>query len=480
MTTSTQVPLHVVAAPRLRPAVAPHPTDFPPDFTWGAATAAYQVEGGVDEDGRTPSIWDTFCAEPRRVRGGQSGAVACDHRHRFRDDVGLMAGLGLGAYRFSLSWPRVLPGAGAPSASGLGFYDQLVDTLLEAGIEPWVTLYHWDLPQELEDAGGWPERATAHRLAELAEAAGAALGDRVRHWITLNEPWCSAFLGYGSGIHAPGRADPAAAVRASHHLLLAHGEAVQALRATVPQAQVGVTLNLYPVAGLTDDAGTADLVRRIDGLHNRWFLDPVLLGRYPADVLSDLGDLVPPGLVRDGDLDTVHQPLDFLGVNYYTRHNVRPSVYPGTNAADFGGRWLDRTANGWEVDPDGLHETLVRVARDYPALPLVVTENGSAWPDRVEPDGEVHDRGRLDYLGAHLEACARARRDGADVTGYFAWSLLDNFEWAEGYAVRFGLVHVDYPTQQRTVKASGRWYADFLRSRHPHTGPAGTGGPTAY
>jgi beta-glucosidase len=444
---------------------AVRPDEFPADFVWGAATAAYQVEGAVAEDGRTASIWDTFSAQPGRIRDGDTGEMACDHYHRYVDDVALMRDLGIGAYRFSISWPRLFPEPGGGlDRRGAGFYDRLVDELLAAGIDPWVTLYHWDLPQYLEDAGGWPARDTAARLAELAEAVGGLLGDRVGHFITINEPWCSAFLGYGSGIHAPGRGDQAAAVAASHHLLLGHGLAVEALRSTAPTAKVGTTLNLYPVAPADDSPAAADLVRRIDGLHNRWFLDPVFRGEYPEDVVADLGPLFPDDLVREGDLATIAAPLDFLGVNYYTRHIVRSSAYPGTNMGEFGHRGLPRAANGWEVDPEGLTETLVRVARDYTPLPLHITENGSAWPDEVAADGSVNDPDRLAFLAAHLAACARAREAGADVAGYFAWSLLDNFEWAEGYAMRFGLVHVDFATQRRTVKTSGAWYSRFVQS----------------
>ncbi|QIG46072.1 beta-glucosidase [Nocardioides anomalus] len=443
---------------------AVRPEEFPPDFVWGAATASYQIEGAATLGGRTPSIWDTFCAEPGRVVGGDTGDVACDHYHRYGEDVGLMRTLGLAAYRFSVSWSRVLTPSGEVNADGLGFYDRLVDEVLAAGIDPWVTLYHWDLPQHLEDAGGWPARDTAARLAELAAVVGGRLGDRVGHFITLNEPWCAAFLGYGNGIHAPGRHSAADAVAASHHLNLAHGLSVQALRAAAPDALVGTTLNLYPVTAAFPGADSEDAVRRIDGLQNRWFLDPALLGSYPDDVLADLGALVAPTLIQDGDLGTIHQPLDFLGINYYTRHVVRPSAYPGTNAGEFTHRGLPTAANGWEVDPEGLTEILVRVARDYPALPLFITENGSAWDDTVEADGSVVDADRLAYLAAHLAACARAREQGADVAGYFAWSLLDNFEWAEGYAMRFGLVHVDFATQRRTVKASGEWYGRFVRA----------------
>ncbi|RYP83523.1 beta-glucosidase [Nocardioides guangzhouensis] len=441
----------------------PSPAGFPPDFVWGAATASYQIEGAVSDDGRTPSIWDAYAAEPGRIRNGDTGVVACDHYHRYREDVGLMRDLGLGAYRFSLAWPRILPGGGTrPNPAGLGFYDRLVDRLLEAGITPWATLYHWDLPVEIEQAGGWPDRATADRFAEYAAVAAAALGDRVHHWITLNEPWCSAFLGYGSGIHAPGRADPTDALLASHHLLLGHGRAVEAIRAHAPGSQVGITLNLYPVTPADDAPASAALAHRLDGLHNRWFLDPVFRGDYPVDLLDDLDGLLPGDWCRPGDLAEISTSLDFLGVNYYTRHNVRSSPYPGVNAAEFTHRGLSRAANGWEVDPDGLVEVLTRVSEEYTSLPIYVTENGSAWEDRVAADGSVDDPDRLGYLADHLDACARAREAGADVAGYFAWSLLDNFEWAEGYTMRFGLVHVDYASQVRTVKASGRWYAQFI------------------
>ncbi|CUR55588.1 putative beta-glucosidase [metagenome] len=442
----------------------PRPTDFPTDFLFGAATASYQIEGAVAEDGRTPSIWDTFSEVPGRVRGGDTGLVACDHYHRYREDVALMRELGIGAYRLSLAWPRLLPNGGeVPNPAGIAFYDRLVDELLDAGITPWVTLYHWDLPQPLEDAGGWPGRDLTDRFAAYAGTAAAALGDRVHDWITLNEPWCSAFLGYGSGIHAPGRVDPAAAVRSSHHLLLAHGKAVQAIRAEAPDARVGITLNLYPVTPADDQPASLDLARRLDGLHNRWFLDPIFHGSYPEDVLVDLAPVLDPDLVQPGDLEVISAPLDFLGVNYYTRHNVRSSPYPGTNLAEFSGRHLTRAANGWEVDPDGLTEVLTRVTRDYTPLPLYITENGSAWDDDVAPDGSVEDPERTAFLASHLQACLTARDQGANLAGYFAWSLLDNFEWAEGFATRFGLVYVDYETQARTVKASGRWYQGFIR-----------------
>ena len=437
-------------------------SDFPEGFTWGVATSSYQIEGATTEGGRGPSIWDTFSATPGRVVGGDSGEVAVEHFHRYAQDVDLMADLGVDAYRFSIAWPRVQPtGSGRVNGAGLDFYSRLVDTLLERGITPWATLYHWDLPQPLEDAGGWPVRDTAHRFAEYAAHVADALGDRVRHFITLNEPWCSAFLGYGSGRHAPGRSDPAAALAASHHLLLGHGLAVEALRERVPQAQVGITLNLYPVAPAHDGHGTQDVVRRVDGLSNRWFLDPVLRGSYPQDVVDDVAHLTDLSFVHDGDLEVTSAPLDFLGVNYYTRHVVAPGALPGTGEVEFASRGLPTTALGWEVDPEGLSDILLRVTRDYGDIPLVITETGAAFDDELV-DGEVHDAGRVDFLRGHREAGAKAIAGGVPLRGYFAWSLMDNFEWAEGYAKRFGIVHVDFDTQVRTVKDSGRWYAAFL------------------
>ena len=443
--------------------------DFPDDFVWGVATSSYQIEGATKEDGRGESIWDTFAGTPGRVVDGDNGEVAVEHFHRYEDDVALMADLGVEAYRFSVAWPRVQPpGSGPVNPAGLDFYDRLVDALLARGITPWATLYHWDLPQPLEDAGGWPARDTAYRFAEYAGMVADRLGDRVKHFITLNEPWCSAFLGYASGRHAPGRSDGAAALAASHHLLLGHGLAVAELRSRVPDAQVGITLNLYPVDPAHDGPGTQDAVRRIDGLSNRWFLDPVLRGAYPKDVMEDVAHVSDLSFVEPGDLERISTPLDFLGVNYYTRHVVAPGAFPGSSAVEFRDRGLPTTATGWEVDPDGLHDILTRVTRDYGDIPIVLTENGAAFDDVLE-DGQVHDLERLDFLRTHLLASRRAIRAGVPLRGYFAWSLLDNFEWAEGYAKRFGIVHVDFRTQVRTIKDSGLWYAAFLAGGEPET-----------
>jgi len=452
---------------------------LPADFLFGAATAAYQIEGAANEGGRGPSIWDTYSRTPGMVVGGHTGDVACDHYHRYADDVALMADLGLSAYRFSVSWARVQPdGRGPANAEGLDFYRRLVDELLARDIEPWLTLYHWDLPQPLEDAGGWPARDTAHRFADYTALVLDALGDRVRNIITLNEPWCSAFLGYGSGAHAPGRQDPVAAVRAAHHLLLGHGWAVQAVRAAHPGTRVGITLNLYPVTAYSDSDGDVDAARRIDGLANRLFLDPVLRGAFPADVREDLAAVTDLGHVRDGDLDTIAARLDHLGINYYTRYVVAapdpdrpasrqwraPSACPGSEHVRFLDRGLPRTSMDWEIDAPGLVEVLTRVAGEYPTPPIYITENGAAFPDEPAADGSVHDPDRIAYLRAHLLACQEAIARGVPLRGYFLWSLLDNFEWAQGYSQRFGIIYVDYPTQRRTPKASAQWYADVIRS----------------
>ncbi|WP_448317266.1 GH1 family beta-glucosidase [Streptomyces sp. CO7] len=456
---------------------------FPEGFLWGSATASYQIEGAAAEDGRTPSIWDTYSRTPGKVRNGDTGDIATDHYHRWREDVALMSELGIGAYRFSLAWPRIQPtGRGPAVQKGLDFYRRLVDELLEKGIQPVATLYHWDLPQELEDAGGWPERATAERFAEYAAMAADALGDRVKTWTTLNEPWCSAFLGYGSGVHAPGRTDPVDALRAAHHLNLGHGLAVQALRSRIPaDAQCSVTLNIHHVRPLTQDAADVDAARRIDALANRVFTGPMLEGAYPDDLLKDTAGLTDWSFVRDGDLAEIHQPLDFLGVNYYSPTLVSRADGSGTHNSDGHGRsahspWPaaeevafhqppgDTTAMGWAIDASGMYELLRRLGSDFPELPLIITENGAAFDDYADPNGEVKDPARIAYVRDHLAAVHRAVQDGTDVRGYFLWSLLDNFEWGYGYSKRFGAVYVDYPTGRRIPKASARWYSQVART----------------
>ncbi|GAA1902453.1 GH1 family beta-glucosidase [Streptomyces sodiiphilus] len=455
---------HAASAPQDRSALG-----FPAGFRWGTATAAYQIEGAAREDGRGPSIWDTFSRTPGKVHNGDTGDIAADHYHRMPQDVALMKKLGVTDYRFSIAWPRIQPtGRGPALTKGLDFYRRLADELLDAGIRPVATLYHWDLPQELEDAGGWPRRETADRFAEYAAVTAEALGDRVTTWTTLNEPWCAAFLGYAEGVHAPGRTDPAAALRAAHHLNLAHGSATRALRAALsPSAEISLTLNLHAVRPLTGSEADLDAVRRIDALGNRVFLDPVFHGRLPDDLVADTAGLTDWSFVRDGDLGVISAPVDSLGINYYAPTVVAagsheaPSPWPGAGRhVRFVPLSGPRTAMDWPVDADGLFELLVRLRDELPGTALLVTENGAAYDDYADPEGDVHDPQRVAYLHAHLAAVHRALAAGADVRGYFVWSLLDNFEWAYGYGKRFGIVHVDFASQRRTLKDSARWYAE--------------------
>ncbi|WP_199038232.1 GH1 family beta-glucosidase [Glycomyces salinus] len=436
---------------------------FPDGFLWGTATASYQVEGATDEDGRGPSIWDTFSATPGKVWRGQTGRVACDHYHRLDEDVELMKSLGVQTYRFSIAWPRIQPdGSGPANPAGLDFYDRLVDRLTAAGIKPMPTLYHWDLPQTLEDAGGWPERETAERFGEYAAIVGARLADRVDTWWTLNEPWCAAYLGYGNGHHAPGRTDPTAALTAAHHLLLGHGLAVQALR-SAGAGQVSIVLNPTQFRG--DEAA----VRKGDAVANRIFFEPLFKGAYPEDLLGLTARHTDWSFVQDGDLEQINQPLDLLGVNYYNPTWVRDApgaeespVAPGvTDVEVWTPEELPVTDMGWPVEATGLTDLLVRLHKDY-NVPLMVTENGAAYPTGPDAEGNVEDTERIDYLRSHIAAVHDAIEAGVDVRGYTAWSLMDNFEWAFGYDKRFGLVHVDYTTQKRTPKASARFYADVI------------------
>ena len=435
---------------------------FPADFVWGAATAAYQIEGAVREDGRGESIWDRFTATPGKILGGDTGVVACDSYHRYREDVRLMRELGLTAYRFSIAWPRVLPeGRGRVNTLGLDFYDRLVDELLHNEIEPFVTLYHWDLPQALEDRGGWPVRETVDAWEEYTAAVAARLGDRVRHWTTLNEPWVAAWLGYGTGQDAPGRTSEADAVAAGHHLLLAHGRAVEVLRRDVPGARVGITIDLVPTHPLTESEADARAARQEDALRNRWFLDPVFQGDYPAEAMAQRGPLLPAFAAED--LPVISTPLDFVGINYYQRQIVKANPVDGEPAV-VSLEGVERTGMGWEVYPDGLHELLVRLHDVYDVPPIYITENGAAYPDR-RLNGSVPDPERASYIERHLEAVARAIADGVPVAGYFVWSLLDNFEWSRGYSQRFGLVYVDFATLERVPKTSYRAYRDFIAAQ---------------
>jgi beta-glucosidase len=425
---------------------------------FGAATAAYQIEGAVRDDGRGESIWDRFAHTPGRVARGHTGDLACDHYNRWRTDLDLIASLGLEAYRFSIAWPRVLPrGAGAVNPAGLRFYRRLAEGLRERGIEPVATLYHWDLPQELQDRGGWAERDTASRFAEYAALAAGELGDVVSEWITINEPWVVAFQGHAHGTKAPGLRDWPTALRVSHHALLAHGLATQAVRAAAPAARVGITLNLAPVDGDEEAA------ERMDGHLNRWFLDPLLRGAYPADMLELYERRCGPlDFVKGGDLSLTAVPTDFLGVNYYAPMRVRAD----TSSNPLGVRQVPpgppTTAMGWAVAPDGLRRVLVRVRDDYGDIPIAITENGASYEDPPAADGRVDDPDRTAYLESHLAALRRAVEEGVPVERYFVWSLLDNFEWEWGYDKRFGIVHVDFETQRRTLKGSGLWYRDYI------------------
>ncbi|MES1247485.1 MAG: GH1 family beta-glucosidase [Actinomycetota bacterium] len=423
------------------------------DFIWGVAASAYQTEGAVYEGGRGQSIWDHFHA-----RTGDTGALACDVYHRYRSDVELMHRLGVDAFRLSVAWPRVIPeGRGAVNPRGLDYYDRVVDTLLEFGIEPFVNLFHWDLPQRLEDEGGWPARATAEAFAEYASVVAARLGDRVVHWSTHNEPFCASWLGYGYGEHAPGRTNPKDAFAAAHHVLLSHGLAVPEIRRQARAAQVGIIVDSWPAHPASDDPRADAAARAADGLRNRWFFDPLLRGEYPADVAELHEAELPP--VKDGDLGVIATPIDWLGINNYSRtlHDADGTVVRAPEAP--------LTAMGWEIYPDGLREVICRLSEEYDAPPLYVTEFGAAFDDVQVHDGRIHDVDRIAFLEAYVGAIDEARLEGADVRGAFVWSLLDNFEWAYGYSKRFGLVYVDYPTQARIPKASFAWYRDLIAAR---------------
>ncbi len=419
---------------------------FPRDFRWGTATAAYQIEGAATEDGRGPSIWDTFSHQPDRISDGATGDVACDHYHRYPQDIALMTGLGVNAYRFSIAWPRIQPtGSGPVNAAGVAFYDRLVDALLAAGIDPAATLYHWDLPQALQDAGGWFNRDTAFRFADYADHVGAALGDRVKLWMTLNEPFIHTVYGHAFGMHAPGEARMMGALPTAHHQLLGHGLAVAALRAR-SASPIAIANNHTPVRVIGDTDADRAAAATYDALHNRLFVEPLLGMGYPE------GFELP---VRDGDLEAIAAPIDALGVNYYNPTGI---AAPSTEDLPFDMVPLDGyplTEFGWPVVPDGLRELLVDLHNRY-RMPMYVTENGCAYEEWPE------DPHRIEFLTGHVEAVHAAIAEGADVRGYFTWSLMDNFEWAEGFGKRFGLVHVDFDTQERTPRSSYAWYRDFI------------------
>ena len=434
---------------------------FPDGFLWGAATASYQIEGAVAEDGRSESVWDRFCRIPGRVLNGDTGEVACDHYHRWRDDIRIMEDVGLSAYRFSVAWPRVVPqGRGPVNQAGLDFYDRLVDGLLEAGIEPFLTLFHWDLPQCLEDEGGWRVRRTAHAFADYATAVESRLGDRVRHWLTLNEPWVMAHLGHRTGQHAPGLVGSGAEFDVVHHQLLGHGLAAEVLRAGHTGHEVGIALNLEPRIPRSDHPLDRDAAALEEGLMNRWFLDPLFHGRYPDDLVAAAG--WPASAVADGDLEIIGHPPDSIGLNYYRAEVVGHSdLRDCDRPPPLRGPAAEVTEMGWPVTPEGMG-AMLRMLAGYGARAVYVTENGAAYPDTIRDGDRVEDEDRRSYLERHLVEAARAIDDGVPLRGYFAWTLLDNFEWAFGYSRRFGLVHVDHATQRRTPKASAYWYRDVI------------------
>jgi beta-glucosidase len=438
---------------------------FPNDFYWGVATSSYQIEGAVDEDGRGESIWDRFSATPGAIEDGSTGAIACDHYHRYREDVALMQWLGVNAYRFSISWPRVVPqGTGQENAAGLDFYDRLVDALLEAGITPFATLYHWDLPQALQDRGGWTNRDTAFAFGAYTAVVLARLSDRVHHWITHNEPWVAAFLGHYFGLHAPGWRDLNATLQAGHHMLLSHGLARSLIHECGGQA--GIAPNLTPGHAASNEPADLAAARRHDGYTNRWFLDPLAGQGYPEDMWRYYGRAVPK--VAGDDLEIIAKPIDFLGVNYYNRRlaadnpqGKMPQVRTVVDAAR--PRTLDR-----EIYPEGLYEILLRLKEEYPFPALFVTENGAAVAEEIS-NGRVEDPQRQSFLQEHVAQAARALAAGVPLRGYFVWSLLDNFEWALGYTLRYGLVRVAYDSQARTPKSSARWYRSLIAAQKRNT-----------
>jgi beta-glucosidase len=441
---------------------------FPDNFLWGVATSAYQIEGAWNEEGKGESIWDRFSHTPGKINDGSTGDVACDHYHLWPEDIALMKSLNIQAYRFSISWPRILPeGRGRVNQAGLDFYGRLVDGLLEAGIVPFVTLYHWDLPQALQDKGGWPVRETAEAFAEYAGVVSRSLGDRVTNWITHNEPWCTSLLGYQAGEHAPGIRDWYAGLKASHHVLLSHGLAVPVIRQNCPEAEVGITLNFEEAVPASASAADYHAARSWEGYFFRWFLDPVYGRHYPADMVAayEREGFLPNGMdfVAPGDMDIIAAPTDFLGVNYYTRQvsrdesaadNLPPTVFRAPDS--------ELTEMGWELYPEGLYRLLNRFHFGYKIPKLYITENGCSYMDEPNGDGRVDDQRRIDYLEGHLDAVARAIENGVPVAGYMQWSFMDNFEWARGYEQRFGIVYVDYETQMRYPKDSAFWYRDVI------------------
>lgn len=436
---------------------------FPAGFRWGSATSSFQIEGAAFEDGRSMSIWDTFCRTPGKVANGDNGDVACDHYHRYPQDVDLMAEMGLQMYRFSIAWPRILPnGIGEVNAAGLDFYDRLVDTLLAKNMDLYATLYHWDLPQALQDAGGWPNRMIVDAFVNYADVVTRRLGDRVQNWATHNEPWCISFLSHELGIHAPGATDLRQALAAAHHVLLSHGLAMPVIRANGnANTKAGIVLNQTWADPINDTPEDRAAAWRRDGNFNRWFLDPIFKGAYPADMVELYTDYMPE--IQANDMNAMTAPLDYLGINFYNRDVVGEGDGDGLLRLRYEKPAGEYTAMNWEVRPESLYEVLTRIQRDYAPPPIYITENGAAYDDVVADDGQVYDPRRLAYVQGHLHSVHRAIEAGVPVKGYFVWSLMDNFEWAEGYNKRFGVVYVDFETQQRTLKQSALWYAQVIR-----------------
>jgi beta-glucosidase len=438
---------------------------FPKDFVWGVATSSYQIEGAVNEDGRTPSIWDTFSKTEGKTYQGHTGDVACDHYHRYKEDVEIMKEIGVKAYRFSIAWPRIFPEEGKYNSKGIDFYKRLVDELLKKDIMPVVTIYHWDLPQwAYEKGGGWLNRDSVKWFAEYATKLYEELGDVIPLWITHNEPWCASILSYGIGEHAPGHKDYREALIAAHHILLSHGEAVKAFREmNIKGSEVGITLNLTPVYPASEKEEDKLAAQYADGFSNRWFLDPIFKGNYPQDMMELYSKIIGEfDFIKEGDLETISVPIDFLGVNYYTRNIIKYNENSMLKAENVPGPGK-RTEMGWEISPESLHDILKRLDREYTKLPIYITENGAACKDEVTEDGRVHDYERIEYIKEHLKAAAKFIEEGGNLKGYFVWSLMDNFEWAHGYSKRFGIVYVDYKTQKRILKDSALWYKGVIQ-----------------
>lgn len=441
---------------------------FPDGFLWGAATASYQIEGAANEDGRAPSIWDTFCRTPAKVVNGDTGDIACDHYHRYKEDIALMKSIGLQAYRFSIAWPRIIPqGTGAVNQAGLDFYDRLVDELLANDIQPWATLYHWDLPQALEDQGGWPQRSIVNAFVNYADVVSHHLGDRVKNWMTFNEPWVFTFIGYGNGHHAPGRNDFADYLRAVHHMNLAHAGSVDVIKANGDSdTRVGIVLNLVWADPATDSEEDRAAVQRAVDFQNTWFLDPLYKGEYPAHMVEAFRQVAPGAPeVQPGDMEKIKGRPDFLGINFYSRNVVKHNPTPDNpfGIAHVRQDQSEHTDMDWEVSPQSIYDVLKHTHDNYAPGDLYITENGAAFADEVSADGQVHDPRRVAYYRDYLANCHRAIQDGVPLKGYFAWSLLDNFEWSFGYTKRFGIIRVDYDTQERTLKDSAKWYSETIR-----------------